>query len=268
MSPARRADPTGDRWAAARTAEAHYLRMSRLRRMDTPSLRRLLSAGPAQVAPWLESAALYGNAQAQVALGQMLLDGAGVARDPERALRWFLRAAEAGSPEGMNMAGRCFENGWGGPADLVAAARWYGEAAARGYAWGEYNYAHLLFDGRGVDRDLAGAVQGYRRAAARGHARAMNLLARCLEEGWGVERDLAQARGWYRRSAEAGYFRACFNYATLLAADGETEAAVTFFRSALDDAPAESANAMRRLLARHPAPCVAALAAPDGGNPP
>jgi uncharacterized protein len=261
MSPAR---PAGDPWAAASAAEAHYLRMSRLRRMDTSALRRLLSAGPANVAPWLESAALYGNVQAQVALGQMLLDGAGVPRDPERALAWFLRAAEAGSAEGMNMAGRCLENGWGALVDLAAAARWYRQSAAQGYDWGEYNYANMLFDGRGVARDLEAAVQGYRRAAARGNARAMNLLARCLEEGWGAPRDPAAARAWYRRSAEAGYFRARFNYASLLAADGEVEAALPLFRSALKSATPDSTTALRDLLARHPAPSVAALAEEPG----
>jgi uncharacterized protein len=260
---AQRAAPAEDPWAAAAAAEAHYLRMSRLRRMDAPSLRRLLSAGPAQVAPWLESAALYGNVQAQVALGQILLDGAGAPTDAERALAWFLRAAEAGSPEGMNMAGRCLENGWGAPVDLAAAAQWYRQAAARGYDWGEYNYANMLFDGRGVARDLGAAVEGYRRAAGRGHARAMNLLARCLEEGWGAPVDLAGARAWYRRSAEAGYFRAEFNYASLLAAEGEVEAALPLFRSALRSATPESAKALRNLLARRPEPSIAALATLD-----
>jgi TPR repeat protein len=261
MSRAQSAPLVADRWGAARAAEAHYLRMSRLRRMNGADLRRLLSAGPAQIAPWLKSAALYGNVQAQVALGQMLLDGAGVAEDPKAALAWFIRAAQAGCPEGMNMAGRCLENGWGTPVDLTAAAQWYRQAAAKGYDWGEYNYANMLFDGRGSPRNLAGAVEGYRRAAARGHARAMNLLARCLEEGWGVDRDPAAARGWYRRSAEAGYFRARFNYATLLAADGEVETALPFFRAALAEATAESAAAMRALLARQPDPRLAALAA-------
>jgi TPR repeat protein len=262
MRKAQMTGPAGNRWAAASAAEAHYLRMSRLCRMDTPSLRRLLSNGPAQVAPWLETAAIYGSVRAQVALGQILLDGDGVPKDPERALGWFVRAAQAGSPEGMNMAGRCLENGWGGAVDLVAAAQWYRQAAARGYDWGEYNYANMLFDGRGVARDLEGAFEGYRRAAAQGHARAMNLLARCLEEGWGVRRDSAQARAWYRRAAEGGYFRARFNYASLLAADGEVAAALPLFRSALQAATPESAEAMRGLLALHPDPLIAALATP------
>ena len=260
MGNAQSAALPGDRWAPARTAEAHYLRMSRLRRMDACDLKRLISTGPACIAPWLKSAALYGNLQAQVALGQMLLDGAGVAKDPEQARAWFVRAAQAGSAEAMNMAGRCFENGWGGPTDLPDAADWYRKAAAKGYDWGEYNYANMLFDGRGVARDLEAAVEGYRRAANRGHARAMNLLARCLEEGWGADQNPAAARAWYRRAAEAGYFRAQFNYATLLASDGEVEAALPLFRAALREAPADSAAAMRGLLARQPDARLSALA--------
>jgi uncharacterized protein len=244
------------RTEAAIEAEAHYRRMLRLSRMGEGELRALMAADAAKAGPWIESAARYGAAEAQLRLGQLRLDaGEGLS-----ARVWFMRAAAQGLAEALNMVGRCLENGWGGDADLASAAEWYRRAAEAGSAWGAYNHANLLFDGRGVAQDRAAACEGYRRASAQGHARAMNLLARCCEEGWGVARDPAAALVWYRRSAEAGYFRAQYNLATLLAAEGRVDAAADWFEQALRGAGPESVDAMAAALARHPNPRLAAIA--------
>jgi hypothetical protein len=242
----------------AAEAEAHYRRMLRLVRMRPGELAQALGAEPAA---WLESAARYGLAEAQLRLGQLLLDGQ--PPDASAARSWFERAATQGLPEAMNMVGRCLENGWGGPVDLPVAADWYRRAAEAGLDWGQYNYANLLFDGRGVGEDQAEACAWYAKAAAQGHARAMNLLARACEEGWGVARDAAAAHGWYRRSAEAGYFRAQYNHATLLAADGDLPGAIGWFAQALAGAPAEARASLAAALSRHPEPRIAALARPQ-----
>ena len=245
----------GGRSRAAAEAEAHYRRMCQLAGMREGELAQVLSAEPAD---WIESAARYGVAEAQLRLGQLLLDrrppDAGAARG------WFERAAAQGLPDAMNMAGRCLESGWGGPVDLPRAAAWYRRAAEAGLDWGQYNFANLLFDGRGVDQDQAGACGWYAKAAAQGHARAMNLLARACEEGWGVPRDPAAARDWYRRSAEAGYFRAQYNHATLLAAEGRAAEATRWFEQALAGAPPEARASMASALSRHPDERMAALA--------
>ena len=243
------------RAAAAAEAEAHYRRMLRLAEMRPGELAQALETEPAA---WLESAARYGLAEAQLRLGQLLLDRQ--PPDAAAALAWFGRAAAQGSAEAMNMVGRCLENGWGGVVDLPGAADWYQRAAGAGLDWGQYNYANLLFDGRGIGQDQAEACVWYARAAAQGHARAMNLLARACEEGWGVARDPAAAGDWYRRSAEAGYFRAQYNHATLLAADGQLAEAVGWFERALAGAPVEARASMAQALSRHPDPRIAALA--------
>jgi hypothetical protein len=231
--------------------------MWRLRQMS-PGELRLLLAGE-DVAPWIESAARYGVAEAQVRLAQMHLDGAGAPRDAGVALAWFTRAARKGSAEAMNMVGRCHENGWGAAEDLAAAARWYRASAEAGHDWGQYNYANLLFDGRGVGRDQRQAVVWYGRAAGQGHARAMNLLARCCEEGWGTPRDTAVAYAWYRRAAEGGYFRAQYNYATLLAAEGRMDDALGWFETACRAATPDSRRGLIDGLARRPDPRLSAL---------
>ncbi len=194
----------------------------------------LLSGDAATAAPWVELAARHGLAAAQLRLGRMLLDGAGMAKDEAAALGWFKTAARSGDADAMNMAGRCHENGWGTQKDNEVAAGWYRRSAEAGHDWGEYNYANMLFDGLGVAVDLPAAVRWYMKAAAKGHSRAMNQLARCHEEGWGVAKDHAIAADWYRRSAEGGYFRGQYNYATLLNLAGRAEEAVGWFAKAAE----------------------------------
>jgi uncharacterized protein len=192
--------------------------VSRLQRMTPIELEALFSGDQAEAARWVQLAATHGLAAAQVRLGRMLLNGAGMAEDKAAALAWFKTAARSGDAEAMNMAGRCHENGWGAPKDNAVAADWYRRSAAGGHDWGEYNYANMLFDGLGIPADLPQALDWYLKAAAQGHSRAMNQAARCHEEGWGTAKDHAVAAEWYRKSAEGGYFRAQYNYATLLSA--------------------------------------------------
>ena len=80
----------------------------------TPAQLAALRAGPPEAyAAWIQAAADLGLLEAQAILGQMLLDGHGMARDPEAALGWFKRAAQADHLMSINMVGRCYENGWG-----------------------------------------------------------------------------------------------------------------------------------------------------------
>ena len=147
----------------------------------------------------------------------MLLDGHGMARDPEAALGWFKRAAQADHLMSINMVGRCYENGWGVARDETVAAYWFRLAADRGLDWGMYNYAHMLRDGRGgVARDPAAALALYQRAAQSGHVKSIGVVGRFHEAGTVVPRDLEQAFDCYRRAAEGGDFRGMFHLGRLL----------------------------------------------------
>lgn len=112
--------------------------------------------GPAdRAARWLAGAAQRGHTEAQAILGQWLLDGRGVERDPIEALFWFKTAALSGHAMAANMLGRCYEHGWGAPACDKTATHWYARAAEAGLDWGQYNYATSLQLGRGVPQDLS-----------------------------------------------------------------------------------------------------------------
>ncbi|WP_207539169.1 tetratricopeptide repeat protein [Sabulicella rubraurantiaca] len=197
-----------------------------------------MSASESEQAQHLATLARRGHVEAQLLFGQALLDGHGVARDPQAAFRWFLVAATTGDPAALNMLGRCHENGWGTDADPAVAFPLYRRAAEAGLDWGQYNLANLLTRGAGCERDMAEALRWYRAAAAQGHAKAINLVGRFLEEGWATPRDPVAARAHYRRAAEGGDFRGMCNHAQALRDEGRrAEAAHWFTRAAASGTP-------------------------------
>ena len=209
----------------------------RLRReevLDGDRLKTMLDESPARAAQAILIAAREDVLDAQALLGQILLDGRGIARDLPLALRWFEIAAQRGHLMARNMLGRCHEHGWGCPADAVTAATHYRQAAEAGLDWAMYNYANLLATGRGVVADPVKALALYRRAAELGHAKSMNLLGRYLEDGRYCLADPCAAREWFRRSAKAGDFRGQFSYAAVLADMGRVEDALDWLRKALE----------------------------------
>nr|WP_272889475.1 tetratricopeptide repeat protein [Stutzerimonas stutzeri] len=176
----------------------------------------LLAGEPREAARTILTAAETGLADAQVMLGQILLEGRGIQRDLGLAVRWFRIARAQGNAMAHNMLGRCLEHGWGCDPDPSSAVREYQKAGKKGLDWGMYNLANLLATGRGVAQDQPQALRLYRQAAELGHAKSMNLLGRYLEEGLVVPADQVAAWNWYRRSAEGGDFRGQYSYAAVL----------------------------------------------------
>lgn len=235
----------------------------RLRReeiLDGERLKAMLQADPAQAARAILAGARAGMIDAQALLGQILLDGQGIARDPALALRWFEIAAQGGHVMARNMLGRCLEHGWGCEANAVAAARQYRQAAEAGLDWALYNYANLLATGRGVVQDHAQALACYQRAAELGHAKSMNLLGRYLEEGRCCAVDRNAAAQWYRRSAEGGDFRGQFSHAALLAEQGQIDAALVWLERALAGGNLNFLRVSRQALLQAHEPRIRALA--------
>ncbi|MCW8276542.1 sel1 repeat family protein [Pseudomonas sp. PCH199] len=201
--------------------------------LDGERLKSMLDESPAHAAQAILMAAREGVVDAQALLGQILLDGRGIAQDQPLALRWFAIAARQGHLMARNMLGRCHEHGWGCATQASVAAGHYRVAAEAGLDWAMYNYANLLATGRGVSEDQAGALSLYQRAAELGHAKSMNLLGRYLEEGRVCPTDAKAARDWYRRSAIGGDFRGQFSYAAVLAGEGNIDEALVWLRKAL-----------------------------------
>jgi len=151
--------------------------------VDVAGLQAMLEETPGKAAQAILAAAGQGAVEAQLLLGQILLDGRGIQQDATVARRWFGIAAQGGSAMAHNMLGRCLEHGWGGEVSLVQAAVHYARAADSGLDWGLYNLGNLLATGRGVPANQAQALMCYEKAAQLGHAKSMNLYGRYLEQG-------------------------------------------------------------------------------------
>ncbi|MCQ9424569.1 sel1 repeat family protein [Pseudomonas sp. LJDD11] len=230
-------------------------KLAREEQLDGDALQAMLADSPGRAAQAILAAAGQGLVEAQALLGQILLDGNGIQRDPALAVTWFTIAADQGHLMARNMLGRCLEHGWGCEADVVQAARHYQLAAEQNFDWGLYNLGNLLGSGRGVRQDHWLAMACYHKAAHQGHAKSMNLLGRYLEEGLAGKVDLEAAHDWYRRSAEAGDFRGQFSHATVLAEQGEIEQAQTWMNKALAGGNLNFLRVSRQslLTAAHPA---------------
>jgi TPR repeat protein len=196
----------------------------------------VLRGEPETALTWVRAAAALGHAEAQTVMGQWLLDGHGVLRDPTQALHSFLLAAHQGHAMGMNMAGRCHEQGWGTEVDFGKAAHWYRQAAKLALPQARYNLANLLASGQGVQRDHAQAFALYQQAADQGYAKAFAKLGRYHEDGLVVPQDAALATRCYRRGAEGGDFRGQFCYAGMLASGGQRDEAMRWLVKVMDTA--------------------------------
>ena len=196
--------------------------------LDTPTredIEARLSGSPESRAAFVREAAVAGEAEAQALLGQMLLDGNGVAADPSAAFAWFNKAAQHHAMA-LNMVGRCYDLGWGVGIDKHRAAECFRIAAARGLPEAMYNHATALALGEGVAEDKPAALALFERAAATGYAKAINHVGSFAEDGWACDRDMTKAADCYARAAEGGDFRGMFNHARMLAADGRVDDAL------------------------------------------
>lgn len=155
-----------------------------------------------QLSAW-KRAAVAGDAEAALKLGQAYKRGDLAPLDAQEAERWFARAAQSGSVEGEAQYGLVLLHN-GKPREAVP---WLRKAAARGDPRARYAYATLLFNGVGVPRDEAQAQRLMRQAADAGlpaAKEALAVMAGPLPEEPGAPQSPAKAPsvpaafgGWY-----------------------------------------------------------------------
>ena len=197
-------------------------------------------------AAWVKSAAEKGHGEAQVLLGQHLMQGGlGLKKNVVEAYLWLTKAAAtltgyAGmrgelaekhmSPTEIEAAEKLLAERLGAgdraaaagafahrAGDYAAALDHFVAAAEAGHLQAQYMLGRMLLDGQGGTRDVAKAREWLRQAAEGDHAKAQLTLGNLLHRGQGVKRDPVAARGWYREAAEANLGSAQTNLANMLA---------------------------------------------------
>ena len=132
------------------------------------------------------------------------------------ALKWYRRGAELGDISSQTHLAEMYLEGWGVERDLQQALRWYQPAANQRYPLAEYKIGLIYQRGdRTVPRDRAKAITWFRKAADQGFARAQNDLGYAYEQGLGVRRNLQAAADWYLKAAKQGWGKAQINVALL-----------------------------------------------------
>ena len=192
--------------------------------------------------------ALQGDVPSQTRLGYCYLDGDGVDRSMEEAVKWFQHAADKGDSEALLSLGMCAylksrvtgednskaismikkaaELGnakaqtvlavfYAETDDLEKAFEWYLKAAEQGSPDAMCEVGKYYREGYGVKKNPEEGVRWLLKSAEKGNDEAARQLGYCYKNGAGVKKDLAEAFKWFIKSAEQGNAQAQFNVAVL-----------------------------------------------------
>ena len=114
---------------------------------------------------WLTKAAVQGLPEAQIALGNLSLNGEGVPMDPGQAAAYFRQAEEKGNMDAEAMLGWLYAHGLGVDWDGTEAQRRYHKAIDGGSALGLWGLGDLYVTGNGVERNRDLGVSLFSQAA-------------------------------------------------------------------------------------------------------
>ncbi len=135
-------------------------------------------------------------------LARRLIQGVGVAKDPQAGAGWLLRAAQGGSPQAAFNVGVMYERGFVIERDSSKAVEWYQKAIDGNMPAAKHNLALLLREGKGAPRDTKRAVELLQSAARQGMSASMFSLGDMYERGDAGSRDPVSALAWFAIAAE------------------------------------------------------------------
>lgn len=230
-----------------------------VRGLSVERVAEMKQASPVELTGWVYASARYGLVEAQVLLGQMLLDGDMMQRDHTAAFGWISAAAGASYPPAINMRGRCHQNGWGTALNATRACVDFRRAAELSDQWGQYNLGEMMLRGLGVERNRKDALSWLEKSARQGNAKAMNLLGRAWEEGWERPADVGMAAACYQKAAQQGCFRGQYNFGSIMVQTGKSELAAKLFDHALDSGSPAIVEAVIEQLALSVEPILQAV---------
>lgn len=205
------------------------------------------------------AAAEGGHALASYRLGQMLVYGIGVERNPEAGLGALRSAAEAGLVLAQSDLAALRFAGDVVPQDYAESLRWSRRAAEAGDAASLYRVGQHYDRGLAVDLDYREALEFYEAAAERGLPEAQRRVGQFHEAGITVDRDIDAAMGWYRRAAEGrdpvALVKLAIAHEIGVGAQKSLAQAVTFYRWAAEAGELVGQMAMGQLyMHRRPIP--------------
>ncbi|MBC6411655.1 MAG: sel1 repeat family protein [Hyphomonadaceae bacterium] len=161
---------------------------------------------------WFSMAANAGRGDGMRALGEMHIKGIAVAADLEKGRKWLQKAVDFGDTIAIRqLADSHFET------DTGIALRWYKKAAARGDQESAYIAAIMHQEDFNIHPDTAEVARLMRIAAEAGHRAAQTDYGLLVYEGRGVTASIDEAAAWFEKAALNGDREGQFFYAFVLA---------------------------------------------------
>jgi TPR repeat protein len=160
---------------------------------------------------WLTKSAEKGNVNAQLLLGKLYFDGVGVnvKKKDAKAFEWFCKAAEQGDVNAQLIVGHLLYEGKGVTKNANEAFKWFEEAAEQNEVNAQFIVSRMYFNGEGIHQSNKKASKWIRRAAENGHPDAQFILGRMYAKGEGVKRKNAEeAIKWFKKAADQGHLEA------------------------------------------------------------
>lgn len=149
--------------------------------------------------------AVKGNMASQYYLALMLRNGTGVSRNERQAAEWLQRAADQGDANAQRELGWMYANGTGGlTKDQVQAVAWLRKAADQGDAAAQFSVGLSFAYGVGSPKDQATAAEWFQKSADQDNAAAQRELGVLVFNGTGVKQDQQLGIKWLRKAADKG----------------------------------------------------------------
>lgn len=172
------------------------------------------------------------DADSQVGLGDMFLQGQGVKQDSNEALKLFSQAAEQDNEYAYSRLGLMYLNGWGVKQDYDEAKKWVMKGVEKGNDGAEYMLGIMYEEGLGVPQDEKKAFEYYKKGAEHNNAYAQLNLYFCYGGGKGVEPDIETAVKWLNEAVGNGNAEAFFIRGNFFMDGGKVQHAVLDYKDA------------------------------------
>lgn len=123
-----------------------------------------------------------GDAEAQMRIGQLFLEGLGVLQDPKTAAMWFQNSAKQGNADAQAALGTLHLLGRGVQQSFVVARNWFLMASEKSHAVAQFNLGMIYESGLGVEKDTTQALLWYTASLKNGHDPAFERLRIILSD--------------------------------------------------------------------------------------
>lgn len=150
---------------------------------------------PDQGFAWELKSAQQGNVGAEFGVGSFYMNGTGVPKDFDEAIRWTKKSFDDGNQYADVQLGTLYR--YTHRPDLAISA--FQHAAGRGVTDGDFETGLIYDDGEdGIGRDLYRARVYFERAAAHGDVNALEMLGNYYLAGIGLAPDMVRGLGYYK----------------------------------------------------------------------